>query len=68
MNMEKAKNIESRLHDLGEQVVPQIEAIGEKLQGANQRALQFIKERPGTCLLGAIAAGFVIGRIVRGRG
>ena len=49
------------------QVGPQLDQIKSKLQGANQRVLQFIKERPGTCLVGALLAGFLNGRIVRAR-
>jgi len=29
----------------------------------NNKFLLFVKENPGTCLLGAIAVGFFIGRI-----
>ncbi|MFN0062753.1 MAG: hypothetical protein ACKVPX_09570 [Myxococcaceae bacterium] len=65
--METMKNTESRLRELGEHVVPQMEALEKKLEAASKRARQFIKEQPGACLLGALAAGFVIGRIVRGR-
>ena len=32
---------------------------------ANYDAVAYIKENPGKCLLGAIAAGYIIGRIAR---
>jgi hypothetical protein len=48
----------------------QLQPLNQKLAEArdgldhlNSRALAFIKERPGTCLLGAIAIGFIIGRL-----
>ena len=44
------------------------DTLTDKLRDSNDRALQFIRERPATCLLGAIAVGYVIGRIVRARG
>ena len=31
----------------------------------NGKVVDYIKENPGKCLLGAIAAGYVIGRIAR---
>jgi hypothetical protein len=33
------------------------------LDDFNQRALAFIRERPGTALLGALALGFVVGKL-----
>jgi hypothetical protein len=57
----------SRLRDIEEQL-PGIDDLKEKLQDANHRALRFMKERPEVCLVGALALGFVIGRIVRARG
>jgi ElaB/YqjD/DUF883 family membrane-anchored ribosome-binding protein len=67
MAMDTMKSIENRLHDFGDQVVPQMEALEEKIQSAQHRLLHFIKQRPGTCLLGALAVGFVVGRVVRTR-
>ncbi len=38
-----------------------------KLEEWNRTALRFVRERPGACLLGALAFGFVVGRIASRR-
>ncbi|MHB1845104.1 MAG: hypothetical protein ACYCWW_09755 [Deltaproteobacteria bacterium] len=52
-------------------IVPQLPIdLGEarqKLEDWNRTALRFVRERPGACLLGALAFGFVVGRIVTRR-
>ncbi len=63
--MEPSERLEDELHELGEQLGPKIEEAKERLRDANQRIVAFIKERPGTSLLAALAIGFVIGRMVR---
>jgi hypothetical protein len=50
-----------------EEHLPGIEDLKDRFQDANHRALRFIKERPEVCLVGALALGFIIGRIVRAR-
>ncbi|HZH02189.1 MAG TPA: hypothetical protein VEY30_00310 [Myxococcaceae bacterium] len=53
---DKARNLESR-------VAPQLEDARRNLADFNTQALRFIQERPGTCLVGALAVGFIVGRI-----
>jgi ElaB/YqjD/DUF883 family membrane-anchored ribosome-binding protein len=62
--MERTERLEKDLRELGEQMGPRLEEAKERLRDANERAIAFIKERPGTCLLAALALGFVIGRMV----
>lgn len=38
---------------------------GGDLATASEAVIEFIKEKPVLCLLGALAAGYVFGRIVR---
>ncbi len=40
-----------------------LEQAQEELSDLNERVVDVIKRRPGTCLLIALAAGFVIGRL-----
>lgn len=53
---EKARDLQAR-------VVPQLEEARQNLVELNDRVLTFIRQNPGTCLLGAVAAGFLIGKI-----
>ncbi len=62
--MEPSERLED-VHELGEQLGPKIDEAKARLRDANQRIVAFIKERPGTSLLAALAIGFVIGRMVR---
>ncbi len=39
--------------------------VSENLATASEATIEFIKERPVLCLLGALAVGYVFGRIVR---
>jgi len=44
-----------------------MQQVRQRMSDVNERIISFIKERPTTCLLGAVAAGFVIGRLVSRR-
>lgn len=43
---------------------PEVAELKKNLTELNGRLLSTIKERPGACLLGALALGFVVGRLV----
>jgi hypothetical protein len=42
-----------------------LDELRRQLGDVNQRAVDFIRSRPGTALLLALGAGFLIGRILR---
>jgi ElaB/YqjD/DUF883 family membrane-anchored ribosome-binding protein len=58
-------NIAQQAEDIGEQAMQQLENLREQASEMGERVVTFIKERPGTSLLIAAAAGYLIGRIVR---
>lgn len=58
-------NFADRAEDLGEQAMEQLDRLREQASEIGERVVGFIKERPGTSLLIAAAAGYLIGRIVR---
>jgi ElaB/YqjD/DUF883 family membrane-anchored ribosome-binding protein len=58
-------NIAGRAEDIGEQAMEQIDRLREQASELSDRVVGFIKERPGTSLLIAAAAGYLIGRILR---
>ncbi len=51
--------------DIGDQAMQQLDHLREQASEIGERVVEFIKERPGTSLLIAAAAGYLIGRIVR---
>lgn len=59
--------IQDRARELAERVGPQIDQARENLTQMNHRAITFIRQNPGTCLLGALAFGFIVGKIASRR-
>jgi hypothetical protein len=57
---DKAREIQSRMG-------PQIEQARAQLADLNTRVTSFIRERPGTCLLGALAFGYLVGKVASRR-
>jgi hypothetical protein len=63
--MEMTRDIEDKARELGARVRPQIEDAKRRISSLNGTVTGYIKENPGKCLLGAIALGYVIGKIAR---
>jgi len=63
--MEIAHEIEETAREIGARVRPQIENAKRRISSMNEQVTDYIKENPGKCVLGAIALGFVIGKIAR---
>jgi hypothetical protein len=66
--MEMTEKIEETAREIGERVRPQIDEAKRKLETLNTSAVSFIKENPGKCLVGAVALGYLIGKIASRRG
>jgi hypothetical protein len=63
--MEMTEQFEKTAREIEDRIRPQIEEAKKKVNDFNDRAISYIKENPGKCLLGAVAAGYIIGRIAR---
>jgi len=63
--MEMTEQIEATVREVGERVRPQIDAAKKRLSNLDETVTGYIKQNPGKCLLGAIAVGFLIGKIAR---
>lgn len=59
----ESTQFQDKARQLQERVGPGIDQAKENLAELNERVVEFIKENPGTCLLGALAVGFIVGRI-----
>jgi ElaB/YqjD/DUF883 family membrane-anchored ribosome-binding protein len=57
--------IEERAHELSARVRPQVQQAREKLESLGETVTDYIKENPAKCLAGAIAVGFLVGKIAR---
>jgi ElaB/YqjD/DUF883 family membrane-anchored ribosome-binding protein len=58
-------NLRGTAEEIGDQAMEQLERLREQANQLGERVVGFIKERPGTSLLIAAAAGYLIGRIAR---
>jgi ElaB/YqjD/DUF883 family membrane-anchored ribosome-binding protein len=63
--MEMTEQIEATVREVGARVRPQIDEAKRRLSSLDDSVTGYIKENPGKCLLGALAVGFLIGKIAR---
>ena len=56
-----------RVQEMQARLPPQFEEARQSLSDLNSRIVHFIRERPGVCLLGALAFGFIVGKIASRR-
>ncbi len=65
MNYENAQHdFQARARELQERMGPQVEQARAALQDWNHRVVSFVRERPGTALIAALAVGYVVGKLV----
>lgn len=58
-------NFADRAEEIGEQAMAELDRLREQASEIGERVVGFVKERPGTSLLIAAAAGYLVGRLVR---
>ena len=46
-----------------ERLAPKLKDAEAQLMTVNEKVKSFIRENPGTCLFGALAAGYIIGKL-----
>jgi hypothetical protein len=63
MVMEMTQHLEDTARELGERVRPQIEEAKRRLSEINGQVTSYIKANPGKCVLGALALGYIVGKI-----
>ena len=58
-------NVRNKGGEIAEQAEQRFEQLRERMGDLNERVVGFIRERPGTAILIALGAGYLIGRILR---
>jgi hypothetical protein len=58
-----AQTLQQTLKEQQSRLEEGLEGARDELSELNERVIDVIKRRPGTCLLVALAAGFLIGRM-----
>ncbi len=61
------QNLQEKARQFQDNMLPQIDEARRNLEDLNTRVVGFIRANPGTCLLGAVALGFIVGRIASRR-
>lgn len=61
------QQFQDRARELQQRVGPQIEEARRNLMDLNTRVVSYIRENPGMCLVGALAFGFIVGKIASRR-
>lgn len=62
-NNDPREILEEQYHNIEQHVVQ----TREQLQQFNEQAVTFIRQNPGWCILGAVAVGYVVGRMASKR-
>ncbi|MBI3722495.1 hypothetical protein HY251_00850 [bacterium] len=65
--METIAEVKDTVRKLEEAVKPSIEKAHARISGWNARVVALIEEHPGKCVLGALALGYLVGRLARRR-
>lgn len=63
--MEIAEPVKQIAHEIEERARPQIDESTRRLTSLHNRVTIYIRANPGKSLLGAVAVGYIIGRIAR---
>ena len=61
------QQMQDRARELSDRVMPQLDEARRNIADLNTRVVTFIRANPGTCLVGAVAVGFLIGRLASRR-
>jgi hypothetical protein len=59
-----AQTLQQAVKDKQARLEEGLEQAKDELSDLNQRLIDVIKRRPGTCLVLALGAGFILGRMV----
>jgi hypothetical protein len=61
----ETSTIKNAVEDLSHQVRPKIEEAKQEIRRVSGQMTSFIQRRPATCLIGAVALGYIVARIAR---
>jgi ElaB/YqjD/DUF883 family membrane-anchored ribosome-binding protein len=64
---EKAHHAREVVEDRVREFEQTYDEARNQLQKYNEQAIHFIRENPGVCIIGAVAAGYLIGRLASRR-
>lgn len=57
------QNMSERIEEAQARIAPQIDQARQTLNEINEKSTSWIRQNPGTALVGAVALGFLVGKI-----
>jgi ElaB/YqjD/DUF883 family membrane-anchored ribosome-binding protein len=66
-NEERVEGADDPMRAFQERLGPKLKDAEAQLNNMNEKVKSFIRENPGTCLLGALGIGFIVGRLASRR-
>lgn len=64
---ERAREVQGAIEDSVQEIEQRYHDVRDQLQHANHQAVDFIRKHPVTCIFGAVAAGYLVGRMASNR-
>ena len=64
---ERAREVQDAIEESVHEIEERYRDVRDQLQHANNQAVDFIRKHPATCIFGAVAVGYVVGRMASNR-
>jgi ElaB/YqjD/DUF883 family membrane-anchored ribosome-binding protein len=64
---ERAREVQDAIEDSVHEIEQRYRDVRDQLQHANHQAVDFIRKHPATCIFGAVAVGYLVGRMASKR-
>lgn len=61
--MNIVESIQETTDDVGRSIAAETRTLRDGIRLTNRRAVEYVKGNPAKCLLGALAVGFIVGRL-----
>lgn len=64
---QRAREVQDAIEESVHEMEARYNDVRDQLQHANHQAVEFIREHPVTCIAGAVAVGYLVGRMASNR-
>jgi ElaB/YqjD/DUF883 family membrane-anchored ribosome-binding protein len=64
---QRAREVQDAIEDSVHEIEERYRDVRDQLQHANHQAVDFIRKHPATCIFGAVAVGYLVGRMASKR-
>ncbi|MGM0555657.1 MAG: hypothetical protein ACQEVA_04675 [Myxococcota bacterium] len=64
---QRAREVQDAIEESVHEIEERYRDVRDQLQHANHQAVDFIRKHPATCIFGAVAVGYLVGRMASNR-